>query len=308
MLSFLPSWLKGIIAVTLLSLNTLLLVPALMVVSLFRFLLPITSWQHDCTRFAIRIAELWMTLNSGWMRLTQKLDWHVEGVDQLDMQHWYLVTSNHQSWADIFILQHLLNRKIPMMKFFLKQQLIWVPVIGLAWWALDFPFMKRYSKQYLEKHPDKRGTDLKSTRHACEKFKHAPVTIFNFLEGTRFTAEKHQNQNSPYRHLLKPRAGGLAFVLGAMDSKLNCLVDITIAYPDKHQPSTWDFLSGQVDHAIIQIAQREIPQAFFNKNYAEDDDFRFAFQKWISNLWEEKDRRLEHLYQSCDGHRKTPRS
>ena len=300
MLSFLPPWLKGIIAVTLLSLNTLLATPVLMVVSLSRFIIPVTRWKHSCTRQAIKIAELWMAINSGWMRLTQTLDWRVEGIDNLDMQHWYLVTSNHQSWADIFILQHLLNRKIPMMKFFLKQQLIWVPAIGLCWWALDFPFMKRYSKQYLEKHPHKRGKDMESTRRACEKFKHAPVTIFNFLEGTRFSPQKRQSQDSPYRNLLKPKAGGIAFVLGAMGEQLNCLVDITIAYPDKHQPTTWEFLSGQVDHATIHVLKREIPREFVNRNYGEDDDFRTAFQQWISDLWREKDQRLDQLYSSRD--------
>ena len=301
MLSFLPPLLRGTITIFLLSLNTVLLVPLLIIVALVRIAIPYKPWHQICTRWAIRIAEAWMKLNSGWMWLTQKLDWDVEGVENLCMDHWYLVTSNHQSWADIFILQHLLNRKIPMLKFFLKQQLIFVPVIGLAWWALDFPFMKRYSKQYLAKHPEKRGQDLESTRRACEKFKYTPVTIFNFLEGTRFTPEKHQLQNSPYRHLLKPKAGGIAYVIGAMGDSIHSLLNITITYPKHWQPTFWEFMSGQVKRVIVRVDQQTIPEQFLNKNYMEDEQFRQEFQQWVSDLWAEKDQLLDELNQTSEG-------
>jgi 1-acyl-sn-glycerol-3-phosphate acyltransferase len=303
MLSALPCWLKGSIATVLLCTNTAALVPLLLAIALARLVIPYAPWQRYCTRQAIRVAELWMTINSGWMRLTQKVRWDVSGIDDLDQQHWYLITANHQSWADILILQHLLNRKIPMMKFFLKQKLIWVPVIGLGWWALDFPFMKRYSSAYLAKHPEKRGKDLESTRRACEKFKQAPVTIFNFVEGTRFTPKKQQQQASPYRFLLKPKAGGMAFVLGAMGSSIHQLIDITIAYPEQEAatdpeqetPTFWQFLSGQVTAVRVRVVQREIPQEFTDSNYAEDEVFRQAFQQWINALWQEKDQLLAQL-------------
>lgn len=297
MLSFLPAPLLGLIAITLLLANTVVLGPLLIAVSLVRFLIPAAGWQQLCTLIAIRIAELWIAINSGWMKLTQKMQWDVEGIANLDKQHWYLVTSNHQSWADIIILQHLLNRKIPMLKFFLKQQLIWVPLIGLCWWALDFPFMKRYSPEYLQKHPEKRGKDFESTRRACEKFKHTPVTIFNFLEGTRFTAAKHQRQQSPYRNLLKPKAGGIGFVMGAMGDSLNSLLDITISYPNNKRPSFWDFISGRVNHVIVRIQQKDIPSHFLGKNYFEDEEFKEEFQGWVSSLWEQKDDQLDQLRQ-----------
>lgn len=297
MLSFLPAGLRGVIAATMLMANTLVLSPLLIAVSLLRFVIPVSGWQRGCTAIAIAIAELWISVNSLWMKLTQTMQWDVEGVGQLDKNHWYLVTSNHQSYADILILQHLLNRKIPMLKFFLKQQLIWVPVIGLSWWALDFPFMKRYSKEYLAKHPEKRGEDFESTRRACEKFKHTPVTVFNFLEGTRFTPAKQKAQQSPYKWLLKPKAGGIAFVVGAMGDSLNELLDITIAYPGHKQPSFTDFLCGRVDGLKVRIQQKEIPAQFLNKNYNEDEVFRQDFQQWVTDLWQEKDSLMEALHQ-----------
>jgi 1-acyl-sn-glycerol-3-phosphate acyltransferase len=275
--------------------NTLLLAPVLIAITLLRIIIPLPAWRKGCTAAAIWVAELWISINSGWMRLTQNTVWDVTGVEHLDKQHWYLVTCNHQSWADIFVLQHLFNRKIPMLKFFLKQQLIWVPVIGLCWWALDFPFMKRYSKEYLEKHPEKRGEDFASTRRACEKFQYTPVTVFNFLEGTRFTTAKHEQQQSPYKWLLKPKAGGIGYVVGAMGESLNCLLDVTIAYPGNPQPSLWFFLCGKLAPVRVRVQQREIPAEFRGRNYSEDEEFRYAFQQWVSQLWEEKDSLLEQL-------------
>ena len=296
MLVSLPYVLRGIIAAILLVINTLALAPFIIILTILRIVVPLDQWRRFCTAMAIKVAELWISLNSGWMRMTQKLEWDVEGIAQLDKNHWYFVTSNHQSWADILVLQHLLNRKIPMLKFFLKKELIWVPVIGLCWWALDFPFMQRHSKEYLAKHPEKRGTDFDSTRRACEKFQYTPVTVFNFLEGTRFTPDKHELQQSPYTNLLKPKAGGMGFVMGAMGDYIQCFLDITIIYPDKKQPSFWEFLSGQVNHVMVRIEQREIPSQFLGKNYAEDDDFRYDFQQWVTALWEEKDAKIEELH------------
>ena len=106
--------------------------------------------------------------------------WDVQGLEGLEPGGWYLVSSNHQSWVDILVLQKIFNRRIPLLKFFLKRELIWVPVIGLAWWALDFPFMRR------------RGglagaEDLERARQACRKFSVVPTSVINFLEGTRYT-------------------------------------------------------------------------------------------------------------------------
>ncbi len=297
MLAFLPSPLRAVLALSLLMLNTLLLGPPLVLVSLLRFILPLAPWQRFCTRVAINIAELWISVNSGWMRLTQAMQWDVQGLESVDKQHWYLVVANHQSWADILVVQHLLNRRMPMLKFFLKQQLIWVPVIGLCWWALDFPFMKRYSKAYLEKYPEKKGQDFESTRRACEKFKQAPVAVFNFLEGTRFTPAKHAQQESPYQHLLKPKAGGMGFVVGAMGESLHSLLDITIAYPGGKRPTFMDFLSGRVPHVIVRFELKPIPAEFLGRNYFEDEAFRYQFQQWVSELWQHKDNTLTELHQ-----------
>lgn len=175
-----------------------------------------------------------------------------------------------------------------MLKFFLKQQLIWVPLLGLAWWALDFPFMKRYTKEYLAKHPEMKGKDMETTRKACEKFKEVPVSVMNFLEGTRFTQEKHDAQQSPYRYLLKPKSGGIAFVLSAMGGQLRSMLDVTIVYHDK-TIGFWDLLCGRIRRISVQVKERPIPEDFAQGDYEGDPVFRARLQEWVNQVWLEKD-------------------
>ena len=297
MLHALPPLLRGIIASLLLVLNTLFWCWPLFALALLKFILPFAPAQRGL-RFAMHwIAESWIAINSFWMRLVQPIEWDVKGLEQLDLTHSWLVTSNHQSWVDILALQYQFNRRLPLLKFFLKQELIWVPVIGLCWWALEFPFMKRYSKAYLEKYPEKRGQDLLTTRKACERYKTNPVSVFNFLEGTRFTQEKHDQQNSPFQHLLKPKAGGIAFVLDAMGEQLHGLVNVTLYYP-QGKPGLWDLLSGQIKRIVMRIEVRPIPQQFIGQSYDQDMQYRAEFQDWANQLWQEKDQQLTELIEA----------
>jgi len=190
------------------------------------------------------------------------------------------------------------NRRIPFLRFFLKQQLIWVPLLGPAWWALDFPFMKRYSKETLIRHPELQGKDRESTRRACEKFRHMPVAVMNFAEGTRFTPAKHDAQSSPYRHLLRPKAGGLAFVLDAMGDALHAILDVTIVYP-QGRPTMMDLIAGRVRD--IRVHARELPiDAALVGSYDEDTAFRGRVKLWVNTLWSEKDTRAERMLMAAD--------
>ncbi len=288
MLNFLPAPIIGGLASIALLVNTLFWCLVIYLVAIAKLLVPIKAWRTACTKAAIWLAETWISGNSAWMWLTQRTTWRVSGLDGLRNDEWYLVISNHQSWVDIFVLQHIFNRRIPFLKFFIKQELIWVPVIGLAWWALDFPFMKRYSKQQLARHPELRGKDLLTTRKACEKFKTTPVSVMNFLEGTRFTPAKHGRQESPYRHLLKPKAGGIGFVLGAMGDQIDTMLNVTIVYP-QGVPDAWTFIRGEVREIEVIVEKQPIPAEFRNRDYQNDLDFREAFQAWTRQLWQEKD-------------------
>ena len=293
-LDFLPPFARGVVASSLLALNTLLWCGLLFVFALAKLVMPTTSARATVDRVLNWIATQWVSGNSGWMTLTQRTQWDVAGLDDLAYRGWYLVNCNHQSWVDVLVLQHLLNRRIPMLKFFLKQQLIYVPVIGLAWWALDFPFMHRHSIDYLKEHPEKRGDDIEATRRACEKFALVPTSVMNFAEGTRFTRAKHLSQRSPYRHLLKPKAGALALALGVLGDKFDSMLDITIVYPDG-VPTFWQFLCGDLRRVVVRAQRIIIPREFRNGNYTGDPKYRKTFQHWLQALWNEKDARIDAL-------------
>ena len=259
MLSFLPPTITGIITILGISLNTIFWCILLYIITFFKLIIPLKGWQTAATKLLIWIAEAWISVNDFMFRLMHKRNWEIIGTEGLSYDEWYLVSSNHVSTADIFILQSVFNKRIPFLKFFIKQELIWVPLIGLAWWALDFPFMKRYPKTYLEKHPEKRGKDLETTRKKTEKFKYTPVSIINFLEGTRLTPQKYAQQHPPYDHLLYPKAGGVALVVNTMGDYVNKMLDITLVYPNQTDLSFWAFLCGRTTDVVIHITQRTIP-------------------------------------------------
>ena len=294
MLNFFPPLLLGLMATVLLALNALFWVPVLLFFALLKLIVPLQTVRLLIDPILLRIAEAWIAGNSGWMGLTQRTRWDVQGIEGLSDRSWYLVNCNHQSWVDILVLQHLFNRRIPLLKFFLKQQLIWVPVMGLAWWALDFPFMRRHSEEFLKKHPEMRGKDQATTRQACEKFALIPTSVMNFLEGTRFTPAKHLRQQSPYGHLLRPKAGGVALALNAMGDKFQAILDVTIVYPDG-APDFWQFLSGKLKHIIVRVRALPVPQHLVQADYAGDPSVREAYQQWVQQVWREKDAQIEAL-------------
>jgi len=291
MLSFLPPPLKGVLSFMVYLVNTVALTVPLILVSLLKFVLPFQPVVVILDRILMGIAGLWININALTTDLFCRIDWDIRGLDKLNSKEWYLVLSNHQSWVDILVLQKTLRKKIPMLKFFLKKELIWVPFLGLAWWALDFPFMKRYSKQFLAQNPHLKGKDLESTRKACQKFKHTPVSIMNFVEGTRYTPEKAKT--SAFSHLLTPRAGGIAFVLGSMGQCLNHIIDVTIVYPGR-VPSFWTFISGKTRKIIVDFQLLEVGW-HIKGDYFNDPVFRDRFCEWLNQLWLEKDRKIDRL-------------
>jgi hypothetical protein len=233
--------------------------------------------------------------NNAWiaaLRPAGAPDWDVQGLEGLDPRGWYLCRSNHQSWVDILVLQRVFHGRIPFLKFFLKQELIWVPVIGLAWWALDFPFMKR------GKGSGARSADLATTRAACEKFKRIPTSVINFVEGTRFTPAKHAQQQSPYRHLLKPKIGGLGMALATMGEQFGALLDVTIVYP-QGTPTFWDLLCGRVQQVVVRVQQRPIPPELLGCDPMTNKPYRQRLGAWVDGQWQEKDVLLQQWLGPC---------
>ncbi|MHB8800405.1 MAG: acyltransferase [Thermoanaerobaculia bacterium] len=290
----------GSVTFLLFALNTLFLCAVLYVVTLLKFVVPIPAFRKAASRLLVAIGEAWIAVNTICLRLTQPTAYDVKGLEGLRRDVSYLVVSNHQSWVDIPVLQGVFLRRIPFLRFFLKQQLIRVPVLGLAWWALDFPFMKRHSREALERNPDLRHEDLAATRRACERFRHAPAAILNFVEGTRFTPAKHARGGAPFRHLLAPRAGGLAFAASAMGPQLDGIVDVTIVYPHG-SPTFWDVISRGLPEVVVRVRERAIPSEWFEGDYVGDAEFRESVQARVRELFLEKDAEIEAILASRTG-------
>lgn len=245
----------------------------------------------------INITNSWLSVNN-WLidHVLPHLDWDITIDDDLDLnlQGRYLMTCNHQSWVDTTVTQYFGLTRMPLTRFFTKWELIFIPFVGQAFKILGFPMMKRHSKQQISKNPELKYRDLEEARKSCEQLLSQPFTLLNYLEGTRFTPEKHAQQKSPYKNLLKPKAGGLALALNILEDEIDALVDMTIVYPDG-APGYGEFWLGDVSQIAVNMRKIHIPDWVRGGNYEDDAEYRARFQKWVDDLWMEKDQLITDL-------------
>lgn len=288
------SHIRAALSLTLMLLNAAFWCSILFVVAFIKFIIVSKVLRKQLDRVLVAIATTFIAFNSIVLKVISGVDIDAEITGEKAIDHSYLVLCNHQSYSDIIIIQKLFNRQIPFLRFFLKQELIWIPVFGQAWWALDFPFMKRYSKAHLKKHPEDAGKDYERTKKSCEKFKGSTVSIMNFVEGTRFRPIKRTNQNSPFLHLLKPKAGGVGYVLNLLGDQIKTYVDISIYYDTDHL-SLWQMLGGWIKQIKVKAEIKNIPEHLFGDPKT-DKNLRIEIQKWLNGLWQEKDNWLDQMY------------
>jgi 1-acyl-sn-glycerol-3-phosphate acyltransferase len=291
----LPPTLVGLIAGAILIAGMVAAFLAFIPFTLLKVLVPIAGFRRACTDVLFAIVRQWGSFNRVICRLLYPVQWDVDIRGTLDPHATYLLLSNHQSWIDILLVVDQFSRRVPPLCFFLKRELLWMPIIGLACWAMDFPFMKRHTRAELEQHPELQNEDLEATRRFCERFRDQPVTVVNFTEGTRFSEAKRVARRSPYRHLLRPKAAGVSFTLNAMSDHLAGVIDVTIAYrPTRHAP-LWSFLIGEQSDLAIHIDVLPLPRDLLGGDYQNDPAFRERFQAWLNTLWARKDARLERM-------------
>jgi len=269
----------------------------IIIAGLIKLLLPVAAVSRVMSSFAELMMYCWCEGLALLLRLNPHLTWDIQGLEGLSKENWYLLICNHRSWADIVILCVLFRKHIPMNKYFLKQQLAWVPFLGLACWALGMPFMKRYSRAYLLRHPERRGKDIDTTRRSCLKFRSRPTTIVNFVEGSRFSREKSRQARSPFRHLLAPKAAGIAMALSVLGKQFDKLLNVTLCYPENIRSPFYDMLSGRMTRITVRISLLPIANDLHG-DYLNDKNFKRRFQLWLNELWNEKDQQLAALYQA----------
>ena len=291
--------LRGLATFILLFCNLLFWGGLVLLVGLVKLPMPTKQSRTRIVLALAWLAEHWVAGNDAIFGMLLPTKWDVSGLEETKYDGRYLIISNHVSWVDIFAVSRVFHRKVAFLRFFLKHQLVWSPIVGQACMALEFPFMRRYTPEYLAKHPEKRGQDLATARRLCRRYRFIPVAILNFVEGTRFSREKHADQESPYRHLLRPRIGGIAFALASLGENLDAMFDVTLAYP-RHDVTMWEFVTGRIDAITVRVRRLDVPAEFMTSAVTEPGDVRERFKVWIDQLWREKDALLDALLHSRD--------
>jgi len=289
------SWLTALGVVLPIVLVSLLCFVPFYTLALIRMLVPWRPLRRFCIHGLLAIARFWGFVVRDVLRAMLPTRFHISGVQRLGRHEWYLIVANHQSWVDILVMFIALHGKVPFFRFFMKRELLWLPFFGIALWALDFPAMRRYSHPHLERHPEDRGRDLDTVRRAVEKFQRAPVTLVNFVEGTRFSEEKRREQESPYRFLLRPKSGGLALVLAAMGRQLSAVLDVTIVYPASGV-DFWRFLSGQIPWIEVDVDRLDPPEHLTSRSDTHSADYRDVVRAGIQERGGREDALLERSH------------
>ena len=247
----------------------------------------------------IRITNRWIGSNNKMIdKMLVDKDWRISLPEDVHSKGKYLLVSNHQSWVDTSIVQYISEKRLPLTRFFTKFELIFIPVVGQAFYFLDFPMMRRHSKEAIAKNPALKGKDIEEAKRACSLLKNKPFTLLNYLEGTRFTPIKHDKQNSPYKHLLKPRAGGLALAINALGSEIDGILDMTIVYPDGI-PTYSDLWKGNVKRLGVDVRYIDMPKALFTSveqgGYENDEAIKTELFNWLADIWQQKDQRMSAM-------------
>jgi len=286
---------------------TLVLIVPMLVTALVRLLIPLDAVRRRCRRTATGIAESWLVVVVWSFRHSYDTRIDVTGDLDFDRNHSYLLLCNHQSWVDVPVLLQAFRQRLPFYRFFMKRSLIWMPLLGIAFWALEYPFVRFRSGRYLERHPEKRGEGLTTAIRACKQIRGVPTTIVSFPEGAIFTRPRHQRQQSRYRNLLRPHAGGSSLVISAMADQLDALIDVTLHYPDG-APGIADFLCNRVRAVQVHVRRIEIPESMTQGNYQDDPEFRESFRDWLNDIWDEKDTLIEEMKHDEQNDREASRS
>ena len=227
------------------------------------------------------------------LRILHKLEWDFQIPEDVNTDTWYIAMSNHQTWADIFILLAAGHKKIPLIKFFMKKELQWIPIIYLVHKTIDMPFLNRHSRAQIQANPELKKVDFENAKIAAKRFSRNPSTAFSFAEGTRFTLQKLDAQESPYSNLLKPKIGALAIALSGMP-QVDTLVDFTVVYSSEKR-STWDFLCGDLSKAKVAVKTYALPENLKNRSFEQEDNYKRDFQTFVDAIWLEKEQTIKSL-------------
>ncbi|MGB1616627.1 MAG: 1-acyl-sn-glycerol-3-phosphate acyltransferase [Pseudomonadales bacterium] len=201
--------------------NLLIWLTALILLSPFK-LMPNKGFQTHCIDpLAARIYRAAVLINSFWMKRVVGIRLEISGA--LNHHTNPIILCNHQSWFDIPLIQEIITARGPIVRFLVKRELIWVPIIGWICLVLNFPRLRRSGSE------GDRAQDYKAITRAVQSSATSPGALLIFAEGTRFTQSKQVDQASPFPNLLRPKVGGFRILLDHAPPDQPVL-DVSIAY------------------------------------------------------------------------------
>ncbi|VTN08071.1 Probable acyltransferase yihG [Raoultella ornithinolytica] len=80
-------------------------------------------------------------------------------------------------------------------------------------------------------------------------------------------------------------------VLGAQFDKL---LNVTLCYPENNQRPFYDMLSGRLTRIVVRVNLIPVAEDLHG-DYVNDKNFKRRFQRWLNELWEEKDCQLTEI-------------
>lgn len=241
-------------------------------------------------QLAAGIAGFWADFMR-WLLTTIQTDYVITG-DRLDPRGTYLILANHQSWIDIMMVMVVLGKGTTLPRFFMKWELVYMPVINICAWVLDFPIMRRYTQEDIKDRPELKNRDFDYAHEVLSRNPERQCVVVNYAEGTRFTPEKHRKNRSPYKHLLKPKVGGPQLALDCLRGRLDGIIDITLAYPGA-KVSVWRLMAGRVPKVMIHVERIELPDGL-DKPPETLAELK-AFRGWMNSIWAKKDARIDQM-------------
>ena len=200
-----------------------------------------------------------------------------------------LLVANHQQMPDIPAVMKLAKTKgrLGDLKFFVKKQLKWAPGVGWGMQFLDCPFIDRDWASDQEQ--------IQNT-FASLADNLVPMWLVSFVEGTRATRKKLEASREFARsrglaetnHVQVPRSKGFTASIVGLRSHITAVYDLTIGY-EEGVPSLWQYIKGLVKRVHVHVRRfpiEELPET------------EEGLRDWLLELFVEKDRLLEHYYET----------
>ena len=285
---------KGILPLAYITINLTIWILPLLLLAVIKLIVPLQPIKQAVYRLMIGFYFVAVKIDLVLFQWILNIRFEVDSLDDLQADKNYLIVSNHRSWADILVYQTILIDQTPIIKFIVKKELIFLPLVGLICWAYEYPLVHRNSIKDGSTRNNNLKTDQKILKDKLLDIGRNPTAIINFAEGSRYSQERGDRYSSPHANLLKSRTGGLFFILKTFGQQFDYLLDFTILY-DCTEPIFFKFLSGKCRRVKVRV--NKFPMSDLLQSLS-DSSNTLSFEKvdeWLKILWSGKDKIIDRM-------------